>query len=76
MNGIQESMPTISRFAEAKIVKDKGRIWVDGLAEDLYACYKRKILPSEWGLSWARRGECVDLHAYKYFPGGIPPQGE
>jgi len=75
MNGIQESMPEVFPFPEARIRKDKRRIWVDGLSEDLYACYKQRILPNESGLAWARRGERVDLHDYDYFPRGLPLEG-
>jgi len=61
MNGIQESLSNICLFPELMIMKDKNRIWVDGLAEGFYACYQRGILPSETDLSWARRGKNIDL---------------
>ena len=76
VNGIQESMPTVCSFPEAKVKKDKSRIWADGLAEEFYECYKRKVLPSESGLSWAIRGKRVELDNYDSFPRGIPIEGE
>jgi predicted dehydrogenase len=76
VNGIQESLSNICSFPESKIVKDKNRIWVDGLAEGFYACYQQGILPSEAGLSWACRGKTVDLRNYEFFPGGSPSKGD
>lgn len=74
MNGIQESMPNISSLPDSMVRKDKSRIWVDGLAEGLYACYKKGILPSESGFSWACPGQNIDLRKYEFFPGGTCPE--
>jgi predicted dehydrogenase len=76
LNGIQDSLSNICAFPESKVLKDKNRIWVDGLVEELYGCYKRGILPSESGISWACRGKSVDLCNYGFFPGGAPSLGE
>lgn len=76
VNGIQESLSNICSFPESRVVKDKNRIWIDGLAEGFYACYQQGILPSEAGLSWACRGKTVDLRYYEFFPGGSPSEGD
>jgi predicted dehydrogenase len=76
VNGIQESLSNIRPFPESKVMKDKNRIWVDGLAERFYACYQQGILPSESGLSWACRGKSVDLQNYEFFPGWAPSEGD
>jgi len=76
MNGIQESLSDICLFPELKVMKDKKRIWIDGLAEEFYACYKRGILPSESDLSWARRGKTIDLQNYNYFPTEALSEGD
>lgn len=75
VNGIQESFPEIMGFPESMIQKEKeeGRLWVDGLEEAFYECYKKGVLPSEEDFEWARAGRAVDLRDYHYFPGGIPP---
>lgn len=75
VNGIQESFPEIMEFPESMIQKEKeeGRLWVDGLEEAFYECYKKGILPSEGNFSWAHTGRAVDLRDYHYYPGGIPP---
>jgi len=70
VNGIQESLSNIRSFPESKVMKDKNRIWVDGLAEGFYTCYQQGILPSESGLPWARRGQSIDLQNYEVFPRG------
>lgn len=76
VNGIQESQLDICPFPDSKIVMDKNRIWVDGLAEGFYECYERWMLPSESDLSWACRGRRVDLQNYEFFPGGALTEGD
>lgn len=71
MNGIQESFPEILEFPESMIQKEERRLWVDGLEEELYGCYRKGILPSEGNLSWACAGRAVDLREYHYYPRGI-----
>jgi predicted dehydrogenase len=76
MNGIQESLSHIPTFPESKIMKDKNRIWVDGITEQFFGCYRRGILPNESGLSWASRGQSIGLEDYEFFPGGVPSEGD
>jgi predicted dehydrogenase len=76
MNGIQESVSDICPFPKSRIIKDKNRIWVDGLAEEFYACYQKGILPSESDHSWTCRGKNIDLQNYEFFPGGAQPKGD
>jgi predicted dehydrogenase len=75
VNGIQESCPEILEFPESMIHKEEeeDRLWVDGIEEAFYECYKKGVLPSEEGFSWARAGRAVDLRDYHYYPGGILP---
>lgn len=52
--------------------------WVEGLQEEMLACYRNNVLPSEMGLDWACGGRTVDLRDYGEFPGGgriIEPAG-
>jgi hypothetical protein len=51
--------------------KEVGRLWVNGLGEELYDCYKKGILPSEEGYRWSCAGRTVNLRDYHYYPGGI-----
>jgi predicted dehydrogenase len=76
MNGIQDSVSNICPFQGSMITREKNRIWVDGLGERFHACYREGILPSEAGISWARRGKTVDLREYEFFPGGKPREGD
>jgi predicted dehydrogenase len=76
MNGIQESVPTIGALPESKVKRDKNRVWVDSLSEEFYLCYQRGILPSESGLSWACRGQNIDLQNYEFFPSGASSEGD
>lgn len=41
---------------------------VEGLAEILKECYNNNVLPSELGVTWARKGGIVDLRGYEHFP--------
>lgn len=75
MNGIQESVPTICPFPEAKVKEDSNRIWIDGLTEEFHSCYQKGILPSESDMPWARRGKTIGLQDYKFFPGGAVSEG-
>lgn len=73
-NGAQDSAGAPVDFPR-ELLHVKGEapqrlVWVDGLAEALRQCYADGKLPSEAGLSWARAGRLVDLHGYRYFPGG------
>jgi len=75
VNGMQESVLDAEKFPGSMIQEDKRRKkrWVKGLAEALYDCYQKGILPSEANYPWARCGRTVDLNGYTYFPGGAPP---
>ena len=75
VNGIQESVSEIIPFPEAMMLYDEKRRlhWVKGLSEHLYECYQTSHLPSETGVSWARRGGTINLSHYRYFPGGMIP---
>jgi predicted dehydrogenase len=82
MNGIQDSMPEIRDFPAGLVRTVEGsggrrlavetpgarRLVVDGLDEDLAACYDAGRLPSEMGLPWAAPGATVDLREYAAFP--------
>ncbi len=72
INGVQDSVKEIASFPADRIVTDekKERVWIDGLAEELYACYQENRLPSEANLLWAVPGKTIDLRNYVYFPGG------
>lgn len=72
INGVQDSVQEIPSFRPDQIATDeKGeRLWVEGLGEELYACYRENILPSEANLPWAVPGKTIDLRNYTYFPGG------
>ena len=50
------------------------RLWISGLDDAFYNCYKRGVLPSEAGYEWAGPGKLIDLTSYRYFPGGKPPK--
>lgn len=77
INGMQESVPEIVTFPESMVQyeKDKGKHWVKGLDEAFYDCYRKWILPSEAGFSWAHRGKAVSLRNYQFFPRGTFPKG-
>jgi predicted dehydrogenase len=72
INGIQESAPEVITFAESMVEKNdkEHRRWVKGLAEALYDCYKKGVLPSEAGFSWSQAGKSIDLRNYRFFPHG------
>ncbi len=70
INGIQESVPEIGSFPDSMIQREGERCGVEGLAEALYDCYQKGALPSEAKLDWARCGKRIDLHNYRFFPGG------
>ncbi len=72
INGVQDSVEEIASFPVDRIASDekKERLWVDGLSEELYACYRENRLPSEANLPWAASGKIIDLRNYVYFPGG------
>ena len=72
VNGIQESVPEVPFFPESLIHRseDGSRLWVEGLGEALYDCYRGWILPSEAGFPWASLGKTIDLEDYEFFPGG------
>lgn len=73
VNGMQDSMPEIRGFPEETvraIVAADGtrRLAVDGLGEDLEACYEAGALPSEIGTAWSAKGKKIDLRSYASFP--------
>ncbi len=72
INGVQDSVKEVTSFPADRIGKDekKERLWVNGLDEELYACYRENKLPSEANLHWAAPGKTIDLRNYVYFPGG------
>jgi len=72
INGVQDSVEEIAAFPVDRLVMDekKERLWIDGLGEELYACYRDNRLPSEENLPWAVPGKIIDLRNYVYFPGG------
>ncbi len=72
INGVQDSVEEIAAFPFDRLVMDKQkeRFWIDGLGEELYACYRDNRLPSETNLPWAVPGKIIDLRNYVYFPGG------
>jgi len=72
INGVQDSVEEIAAFPFDRLVMDeqKERFWIDGLGEELYACYRDNRLPSETNLPWAVPGKIIDLRNYVYFPGG------
>lgn len=73
INGIQESIPGIIDFPDSMIDKtQKNSRDVSGLENMLMRCYTNNMLPSEAGLTWARKGKRIKLDSYSYFPGGIP----
>lgn len=78
VNGIQESFPDIVTLPESMVHKEEseGRWWVEGLAEALYDCYKKGILPSEGNIPWARAGVPVNMRDYHHFPGGKAPSDQ
>ena len=71
MNGMQESVSAISDFPDSQVISgnEHNRIWVPGLCEEMEDCYRRGLLPSEAGLSWAACGEYIDLKNYGHYPG-------
>lgn len=78
MNGIQDSVEEITTLPK-KLRQEEtasGRIWVNDLARVFYQCYQKGILPSEAGVTWARRGRSLDLTGYRFFPGGIIPKNK
>jgi len=78
INGIQESVNEIVTFPPTMIHhnEETGLRWVHGLAECLYDCYRKGVLPSDTKTSWARCGKTIDLTEYLYFPGGCQSETE
>jgi predicted dehydrogenase len=75
INGIQESVGEVTDLTNSQgRTESDGRIWIEGLSEAFSEAYERGVLPSETGLSWTKRGKCVDVRDYRYYPGGIPPE--
>lgn len=74
VNGIAESAPDPGGFPAERVRRlggaDRRLTCVEGLAEQLQACYREGALPSELGLPWARAGKTVDLRGYASFPAG------
>ena len=76
INGIQDSVGEAADLSSSRgHTEPDGRVWIEGLSEAFSAAYEKGTLPSETGLSWTRRGKPVDVRRYRYFPGGIPPEG-
>jgi predicted dehydrogenase len=73
-NGAQDSMPRIQNFPRSLLKKEgepgKAALFVEGLDEVMKGCYKQRLLPSEMGVSWSKKGKIIALIDYKNFPGG------
>ena len=70
MNGVHETIseiPTVSSTLRRRSVQPD-RYLIDGLDGDLRRCYERGVLPSEAGVSWAIKGQTIDLVNYDHFP--------
>ncbi len=71
VNGFQESLPEIVTFPAGIVREETGedtRRWVEGLDDIFEECYGRFALPSECGVSWARKGGLLNLADYNHFP--------
>ena len=72
VNGMQDSMPEIRDFPETArhLIEENGsrRIWIEGLAEALEACYAANALPSELGFPWSAKGRLIKLGTEYSFP--------
>lgn len=76
VDGVQDSVFEIRTFPDSMIHRDgrQKRRWVEGLDRELYECYLLGALPGEKKISWASRGNKIDLANYRYYPGGLPPE--
>ena len=72
MNGMQSSGSPIADFPRDSVRTECAgpncATFVEGLADQLAACYDQAILPSEGGVPWARPGREIDLTGYTVFP--------
>ncbi|GAB4224241.1 MAG: Gfo/Idh/MocA family oxidoreductase [Spirochaetales bacterium] len=70
VNGAQESMREIGTFPPERIRRTGNPpiVWVEGLAEALFSCYRKGVLPSDLSIPWARQGFPVPLDSYREFP--------
>jgi predicted dehydrogenase len=78
LNGLQDSMPYVSKFPDDIIIHktnpDDGDIFVsvDGLGNILLYCYDNCIMPDEIGSNrrphWVETGNEINLKKYKSFP--------
>ena len=41
--------------------REEKRIWVEGLDNVLFNCYKQNVLPSEMNINWSKKGETIKL---------------
>lgn len=74
LNGIHDSMPEATAFPP-ELVEQTGEgakrlTYIEELPVIWRGCYERAELPSEIGVSWARRGRAVDVRDYAWYPGG------
>ncbi len=74
VNGAQDSMPKVGEFP-AHLLEVRGEpgrrsIKVRGLDRVFGDCFERNCLPSELGVSWAKKGRMIDLRSYTHFPAG------
>lgn len=74
LNGAQDSMPQVQDFPRSLLLEqgEPGRraISVRGLDEVFKKCYEKRLLPSELGAAWGKKGRAIHLADYKNFPGG------
>ncbi len=79
VNGAQDSPPEVQDFPRTLISYrgEPGRreITVKGLAGIFRECYEKSLLPSEFGVSWSRKGRMVELSEYTHYPGGRKADG-
>jgi len=72
MNAMQESVPAVPDWPTTEVCQEGpegGRLtYIKGLDEALSQAYAAGRLPSEMGVSWAKRGEEIDLRDYRHYP--------
>lgn len=72
INGAQDSAGKIVDFPRSmvsvKAVSEGNVKCVEGLSEVMSRCYEKGVLPSEAGISWAKKGRTIDLTSYHSYP--------
>jgi predicted dehydrogenase len=76
VNGLHESAGVALPFPERLVRRDHERAVVEGLAGALERSYREGRLPSEAGVSWAAKGQRIDLSEYDHFPSSPPRRRE